>query len=106
MGLGPEKLNPQNSLHLSEFYRRRAGAPPPSRGRAMSLSWALRNGVVRAHDLGHAGALPTETSVLRKGGRGRAILRARAHVNKSGLEIELLPWRERKAAKVSKAEDR
>ncbi|MED6204519.1 hypothetical protein PIB30_009794 [Stylosanthes scabra] len=65
-------------LHLSEFCCRRAGAPPPPRGLTVSLSWALRNGVARAHHLGRTGASPTETSPLSKGGRGRAIRRARA----------------------------
>ncbi|MED6124266.1 hypothetical protein PIB30_057325 [Stylosanthes scabra] len=72
------KVKSQNSLNLSEFCRRRTGAPPPSRGCVMSLSWALRNGVARAHHLGRACAPATETSILRKGGREHAILRARA----------------------------
>ncbi|MED6219452.1 hypothetical protein PIB30_035944 [Stylosanthes scabra] len=47
----------------------------------MSFSWALRNGVARAHRLGHTGAPPTKTSILRKEGRRRAILRARMQVH-------------------------
>ncbi|MED6145798.1 hypothetical protein PIB30_028558 [Stylosanthes scabra] len=63
---------------FSEFCRRRAGAPPPSRERAMSLSWRLRKRVARAHHLGRAGAPPTETSPLSKGGHVRTIMKARA----------------------------
>ncbi|MED6109559.1 hypothetical protein PIB30_034869 [Stylosanthes scabra] len=47
-------------------------------------------GVARAHHLGHVGAPPTETSILRKGGRGHAISRARArHLEGAGARSTL-----------------
>ncbi|MED6223177.1 hypothetical protein PIB30_071458 [Stylosanthes scabra] len=42
-------------------------------GARLSLSWSLRNGVARARHLGHAAAPPTESFLIKKGGRGRAM---------------------------------
>ncbi|MED6186964.1 hypothetical protein PIB30_071824 [Stylosanthes scabra] len=39
-------------------------------GARLSLSWSLRNRVVRARHLGHAAAPPTESFLIKKGGHG------------------------------------
>ncbi|MED6113542.1 hypothetical protein PIB30_071748, partial [Stylosanthes scabra] len=48
-------------------------------GTRLSLSWLLRNGVLRARHLGRAAAPPTENFLIKKGGRGRAMQRVRPH---------------------------
>ncbi|MED6177981.1 hypothetical protein PIB30_103301, partial [Stylosanthes scabra] len=46
-------------------------------GVRLSLSWSLRNGVVRARHMGRAIAPPTKNFLIKKGGRGRAVQRVR-----------------------------
>ncbi|MED6225776.1 hypothetical protein PIB30_096948 [Stylosanthes scabra] len=48
-------------------------------GTRLSLSWSLRNAVVRARYLGRAAVPPTESFLIEKGGRGCAMQRVRPH---------------------------